>query len=54
MFIVWFNLFMFHEGHAFLINTFETYEECYAVQLEFEALNPNDKFACPFVKVEET
>lgn len=53
MFIVWFNLIMYHHGQVFLIDTFDTYEECYAVQLEYEAQQPEDSFACPFVKVEE-
>lgn len=54
MVLVWFNLIMIHQGHMFLVSSFETYDECHAVQVQYEERYPEDKFFCPFVRVEKT
>lgn len=51
---VWFSLLMWHQGHIFWLESFETYEECHDHQVILEEQMPSDKFACPFIIVEET
>lgn len=52
--IIWFNLLMIHAGHVIWLGTFETYEQCYAQQVELEKQHPEDKFLCPWAKIEKT
>jgi hypothetical protein len=50
--IVWFNLLMIHAGHVFWLGAFEAYEECHAQQVKMEEAYPEDKFLCPWTKME--
>jgi hypothetical protein len=47
---------MIHAGQYFLIGIYETYEECRAVQLQYEEMpeHAGDIFACPYVRVEKS
>lgn len=49
---VWFNLLMISSGHVYWLGAFETYEECHAVQVQYEEQRPKDIFYCPYTKVE--
>jgi hypothetical protein len=51
---IWFNLMMIHAGHMMYIDSFSTYEECHEAQIIYEEKFPEDKFFCPFVRVELT
>lgn len=50
---IWFNLMMFGHGEYFLIETFETYDECHEHQVILEEQMPEFTFACPWIKVED-
>jgi hypothetical protein len=53
---IWFNLIVIHSGYTFWINSFENLDECQAVQAWYEEQEQykNDKFLCPWVRVEKT
>lgn len=53
MVYVWFNLIMIHQGHSFFLGSFETYEECHVVQVQYEERQPQDTFLCPYARVEK-
>lgn len=54
MFHIMFNLIMIHSNQYFLIGTYETYEECHAIQVQYEEMpeHAGDRFACPYIQVE--
>jgi hypothetical protein len=53
---IWFNLLVLHAGHIYWISSFPTLEECQVVQVQYEQRSEykDDRFWCPFVRVERT
>jgi len=53
---IMFNLIMMSGGHFFWLGSFETLEECQAVQHRLEEMpeHKGDSFACPWIKMEDS